>query len=189
MSPAIPTVDDLLDIARRHYPRRYEDAPGPELRRFWDAACDAWSDMSRWQSLLARLRSTLPDCWIWDESVHAVGAAWRCRVFPPQLSAHDLPEYHTAVGMVSFLAPVYLVYASHQRRDADGLYLSPTLSYTPSGLIAPYSATLAREIEATFDLAPLPLDIAFTPVPDVFVGNLQQGEARLIDCLFIDART
>jgi hypothetical protein len=34
----------------------------------------------------------------------------------------------------------------------------------------------------------LPNDILFTPVPDVRVGHVDLGRARLVDCLFSDDR-
>lgn len=194
MSHVLPSPAQLLEIAYLYYPHRVEydrtSEPSPELRRLREAATHAWEQTTSWDQLLARLRLALPGFWISDEMIPRLGGAYGCRVYPPEYSHYGLPESLTAVGMVSYLAPVYLVYSSFQQCDPQDVQrdLPPVLSYHPEGEIALYARTLAETIEAVFGYSPLPLDIAFMPVPDIQVGDLRYGTARLIDVLFTDDR-
>lgn len=195
MMTPLPSPPQLIELAYHYYPRGilYDRTaePSPELRQRLEVCDQAWEKRGRWQAFLEQVEHQLPGCWIWDETLPRQGGAYKSRVFPPRFSQYHLPASLTAVGLVSYLAPVYLVYASFLQRDPqdERRDLPPVLSYQPEGEIAPYARTLAEAIEAVFDYPALPLDIASLPVPDIQVGNLRYGTARLIDVLFMDDRT
>jgi len=107
------------------------------------------------------------------------------RVSNPGFVTGDL-VFDEVVGLVSTLAPVYAIYASHTDKASlperkDWLRFPPF----PSRLQA-HEAKLTGLIEATFGYTRLPNDILFIPVPDLVpsTANYLLGEAVLIDCLF-----
>jgi len=99
------------------------------------------------------------------------------------------PLYNCVVCLLSQLAPVYALYASHTDRNDPGeghwLRLPP---FPPE--FQSHEARLAALIQATFGFTRLPNDVLLTPVPDLVpqTAHFGLGEARLIDCLFTPYR-
>jgi hypothetical protein len=92
------------------------------------------------------------------------------------------------VLLVSVLAPVHVLYASRQLFQAGRVSESRTYLPPMPDEFQPIEArvdALAREVLHT---ARLSNDALFTPVPDVQVGHVDLGQARLVDCLFSDDR-
>lgn len=132
---------------------------------------------------MLRLSRELPDCWLWDTTVPSHDPCYECRVSLPGFQVGD-PLHDCVVCMLSKLAPVYALYASHSDRSAPGGYwmgfpLFPTEFQS-------LETKLAALIESTFGFTGLPNDVLFTLVPDLVprTANYGPGQAQLIDCLF-----
>lgn len=207
MTRPLPASTALLDCVYRYYPRGVEEdpaAPSVELRRRWDAGDRAAADDGRWREVLDRVRGACPSAQVWDRTVPGLFAAWWCELYPPQASesAGATLEQFRVAGMVSHLAPVYIVYATSGHESAGprealdaNLSTAPELESVPTrlddhpqGQAASWAHLLSKIIESVFDYPALPVEMALSPVPDVCVGNLRFGEVRLIDCLFVDRR-
>ncbi|KFA87076.1 hypothetical protein Q664_50285 [Archangium violaceum Cb vi76] len=92
--------------------------------------------------------------------------------------------------MVSKLAPVYALYASHRDKNdpsEEGYWLRFP-PFPPE--FQSQETKLAALIESTFGYTRLPNDVLFTPVPDLVprTANFVPGQAHLIDCLFTHYR-
>jgi hypothetical protein len=96
--------------------------------------------------------------------------------------------YDELVCMISLLAPVYALYASHHLDTgavAESWLRFPPL---PPGF-EPHELTLASLIEAAFGATRLHRDTLSSPVPDLRPPGMLQGrETRLVDCLFTPNR-
>ncbi|WP_437737448.1 hypothetical protein [Sorangium sp. So ce1335] len=131
------TVEELLDVVYRHYPRRvpYED-PGrvqtEEDRRLVDARRRAGADSERWLGMLRRLREQFPENEIDNLSVHLMtgshDACYSGSLYLPKVAGEDR---HTIEFRVSFLAPYYIVYSSRLVDDPEELERERTLRSTP----------------------------------------------------------
>ena len=94
------------------------------------------------------------------------------------------------VCLLSQLAPVYAIYASHtDRRKYPELEAWLRFPPFPSEF-QPQETQLANLIESTFGFTRLSKEVLFTPVPDLVprTVNYRLGEALLIDCLFTEHR-
>ncbi|WP_437924627.1 hypothetical protein WMF37_37235 [Sorangium sp. So ce291] len=167
------TIDQLLDVVYRYYPRGIE---GPDPHKFWQddshreqteeharlvAARIQASKDERWHAMRRRISERFPDVLLMNRSLHLhAGGCDACYSFT--VSPPNAPNiwFH-----VSFLAPHYVVY-SYQLFD---------VVKRPDGFVVPYgifsraalgpdlvlnpdderlnSATVTRH-EITFDLAP-----------------------------------
>ena len=92
------------------------------------------------------------------------------------------------VGLVSILAPVYALYASHQVVEGQQV-VRTHLEFPPlPAEFEPMEALLSGEIQGALGFARLPNEVLFTPVPDLQIGNKYPHEVQLIDALFTEDR-
>ncbi|QRN93693.1 hypothetical protein JRI60_31540 [Archangium violaceum] len=142
-----------------------------------------------WKSFVQRLRGEFPACSIWDTTVPRHDPCYSCRVSQPGFVSGD-PICEDVVCLLSQLAPVYALYASHTEKttppERRGWFGFPP--FPPE--YQAHEAKLAGLIESTFGFTRLSNDILFTPVPDLVprTANFGLGEAQLIDCLFTTHR-
>jgi hypothetical protein len=92
------------------------------------------------------------------------------------------------VLLVSVLAPVHVLYASHQTFKGGRVSESRTCYPPLPGEFQPIEARLDALVRASLLTSRLSNEVLFTPVPDVQVGHVDLGQARLVDCLFSDDR-
>jgi hypothetical protein len=97
------------------------------------------------------------------------------------------PESRAIVACISILVPLYLLYVSHQKH-IDNCHSEPIIYYRPTNETANYWRVVAEHIEAIFGYTEISYEIGSLRVPDVVAGNVQMGEATLLDCLFTDDR-
>lgn len=160
-------VSDLLDLARRHYPRGMTpDSPGyddtEERGRQVDAIRRAAAERPRWRALLDRLRRRLS---IEDRSLHISGGT-----FDSAFSAAAvIPDGQGQTGElgfhVSLLGPYYVVHRLGRPGEE------------------PVATEIAREIEAAYGYEPVPPEIGDVVVPEIALDTRRMGEATLYDCL------
>ena len=179
----------LVQFLRPYYPTglRPDDpayntsAEAQRLRRVRE---NAQKDMSAWKAFVQRVSERLPDCSLWDLTLLIYDPCYRLRVSLPHHEP-DRDRRDEVVCLLSLLAPVYVLYASHL------LHTGPSLEqwtrYPP--LPPPFQdceARLATLVESTFGATRLPNEALFTPAPDMTppAANLALGQARLADLLF-----
>ncbi len=189
MKPEL-TGEALVRLVHRYYPAgmesydpRYETSE--EARRLHGLLEAHVEGTPAWKDFIQRLRVEFADCDIWDSTIPRQDPCYSVRVSNPGFVTGDL-VFDEVVGLLSTLAPVYAIYASHTDKASlperkDWLRFPPF----PSRLQA-HEAKLAGLIEATFGYTRLPNDILLIPVPDLVpsTANYLLGEAVLIDCLF-----
>ncbi|WP_375765171.1 hypothetical protein NR798_25995 [Archangium gephyra] len=189
------TVDELLALVHRFYPSNLEGndprhETSEEFQRLLAAREAAMADTPRaqaWDSFFRRLRDAVPGSHVENWSTLRYDACWRCRVYLPGTSPTST-EVKAVVGLVSILAPVFAIYASHQ--TYEGQRVSNTRLFFPPmpTEFHEQEAILDGLIRSSFGFERLPNEILFTPVSDLQVGNKAPEKVQLIDCLFTDNR-
>jgi hypothetical protein len=186
-----PLANALVQLVRCYYP------PGMEKEDPRYAATEEAQRLDRllhantqgsptWKDFVQRVRGEFPDCSIWDATVPLHDPCYTCRVSQPGFVTGG-PRYDSVVCLLSQLAPVYALYASHVEEKSTGLPRDYWLRFPPfPPEYQKHEAKLAGLIESTLGFTRLSNDILFIPVPDLVppTANYQLGEAQLIDCLF-----
>jgi hypothetical protein len=144
--------------------------------------------MGAWKAFIQRVRDALPACSLWDMTLLIHDPCYRLRVSLPHQEP-DGDRREEVVCLLSLLAPVYVLYASHM------LYTGPFMEqWTRYPPLPPEfqacEAQLAKLVESSFSATRLPNEALFTPVPDMTPSgaNLALGQARVADLLFTEDR-
>ncbi|WP_437935138.1 hypothetical protein [Sorangium sp. So ce341] len=152
------TIDQLLDIVYRYYPRGIE---GPDPHKFWQddsqreqteenarlvAARIQASKDERWHAMRRRISERFPDVLLMNRSLHLpAGGCDACYSFT--LSLPNAPDSRTLWFHVSFLAPYYVAYS----------YRTFDVAKKPDGFVVPYG------INFSFSRAALGPDLVLNP--------------------------
>jgi len=187
MTPATP--EQLVALAQTWYPRfscyGYEIEESPEKYRL-KAHCKAcFEDNALWKTWCAAWKERFPGGTHWDYTPPWHPACYFYRYYPPDIPLPP-PDSAVIIALVSYLAPVYYVYASCET-GTEGNY-GYTIDDQPSGRALEYAEAMGQEIERIFDYRFLPYSICQTPVPDVLVEHCWEQGATLMDCLFTSSR-
>lgn len=196
------STDDLIQLAYRYYPRlgdalyrlpaqAYDrlDQSTPEYRARLAIQQRAIQDRTRWRALLDALEGALPRNPLMDSTRGYPDVCYTARIAIG--TSTDAGRTREVVATLSFLAPLYLVYESHwyERGTPD----EP--EYDPAHILlelAPESTeivhVLEQKIAETFGYERLDPRAGATIVPGIQVGNLEPGQASLMDALFTDNR-
>jgi hypothetical protein len=188
------TAHALVQLVHHYYPSglrnddpRYKESP--EGQRLAERV-QAHAEPSRaWKDFIQRLRGEFPDCSIWDTTIPWQDPCYSVRVSLPGFVVGG-SRYDSVVGLLSQLAPVYALYASHTEETTP-----PTrkawLRFPPfPPEYQSQEVKLAGLIESTFGFTRLSNDVLFTLVPDLVPRSANDGPggAQLIDCLFTPHR-
>ena len=140
-----------------------------------------------WDTFLRTARSELHDCTLWEIPSLLYEPCRTLRVYLPGAGT-GAEEQKSVVLLVSLLAPVHACYASSQT-TVQGQVQREEVWYPP--LPETYRRA-ASKLEALaqplLGTQRLPNEVLLTSVPDVEVGHLHFGEAKIIDCLFTSRR-
>lgn len=181
------TRAELFEIAYHYHPRmerltfrsdddlyRYERTT-PEYRAR-DAAHDqAMAAREPWNEVVLALSSAWPETSVADTTVpHLLEPAFVVEV------TVDAQPSRRIVGMVSALAPIYIVYESVAGQPR-------VLRSSVNSSVASIAQRMEREILARFPYHRLESQLGMMIVPGIQIGNLQYGEAMLMDALFTPA--
>jgi hypothetical protein len=186
----VPTAEQLVELVHRFYPaNRYSSEPeyrqSAELQRLLEARALAAKERAQpWGELLRRLRGLLPAATIWDLTYLGQDNCHRVRVY---LQGTPADAAQAVTACVSVLAPVFLLFTSHERREG-GVNLPSRTFYEARPETAQLERLLDSNIQAVFGFVRVPAEVLFTPVPDIQCGNVALGEATLADCLFTHDR-
>lgn len=178
----------LTQLARRYYPAsvgmddpRYNDSE--ETRRRSAVLEAAMKDTGGWERFLRRVEEAFPGCEVRDASSLPYASSHRCQVTLPGMQPHEGKEENAVGCMLSLLAPVYAVYATHHREE--GLNSESWRRFPPlPPEFQAHEAKLAALVESSFGFSRLPNDVLFTPVPELRRGMLGNRGARLLECFF-----
>ncbi len=138
-------------------------------------------DTSDWDRFVQRVGESFAGCEVREQFlIHE--PSHRCEVLLPEMKSPDGKEENAVGCMLSLLAPVYAIYATHEKEE--GLEKEYWRRFPPlPPEFQAHEAKLARLIESTFGFTRLPNDVLFTLVPDLKIGMEHRG-TRLLDCLF-----
>ncbi|HYO70755.1 MAG TPA: hypothetical protein VEU33_32210 [Archangium sp.] len=182
-----PFTDALVRLVHCYYPSGLRnDDPGyresEESQRLTRLICVQPSPT--WKGFTQQVAQEFPDSSLWDTSVPYDDPCNSLRVSLPGF-VEDAPRYDCVVALLSQLAPVYALYASHTHKLAtrvDSWLCFPPFPHE----FQAHETKLARLIESTLGFTRLSNDVLLTPVPDLVprTANYGLGEALLVDCLF-----
>lgn len=173
----------LLSIALDHWPsfKDYSQGPSPEDKRRFMVCEQRLQEHSRWRALLKDLGSELTELRIGDYT--GPGPCFCCVAYPPKNTPPGL--HWVVVGCVSFLAPVYSIYAV-QFDYSDHARAFEQLAFWPLPPETQATANIiARKIEAAFAVTALPHEWAQMRVP-LYVQFTEPPETTLFHALFLD---
>ncbi|MCY1032793.1 hypothetical protein OV207_15085 [Corallococcus sp. BB11-1] len=138
--------------------------------------------IGRWHAFLETLERQLPGFVVGDGTAPTTVPCFRCIAYPPEDGTAPLARW-IAVGCVSILAPVYVVYAVRKKRERGGMRSAEVrFEHCPESLLTP-AQVIGSAIEAEFGARLLPLESAHRPVP-LFVEWKAPPETTLFHALF-----
>jgi len=184
------TTEALVHLVHRFYPAgldnedpRYNESE--EGQRLNEVILANVKPSQSWKDFIQRLRGEFPGCSLWDTTIPRHDPCYGVRVSQPGFVPGD-PRCDDVVCLLSQIAPVYALYASHTLKTGpdQGDYWLRYPPFPPE--FQAQEARLAGLIESTFGFTRLSNDTLLTPVPDLVPSsaNFVLGEAQLIDCLF-----
>lgn len=177
----------LIELAQKWYPRisagpaELDDLP--EWLRLKEQCRSSWEHRDAWDRLIATWEAMFPGCASWDYTLPVLQPCYFFRLYvpgPPQPPSTN----PTLVALVSYLAPVYMIYVSYEAHH--GKLPTSCLDFHPTGRELGYAETMAAEIESVFGYEALPYDLGSLAVPDVMTERRRNNDATLMDCLFTD---
>lgn len=158
-----------------------------QSRRLNSVLGEARRGSKDWELFLRAVRSVMPDCTVWEVPSFIQEPCRTLRVYLPGAGT-GAEEQRSVVILVSLLAPVHVCYASSQT-TRGGKVQREQVWYPPlPGLYQPTESMLEALVQSHLGTQRLATDVLLTSVPDVEVGHLRLGEAKLIDCLFTSRR-
>ncbi|REG36210.1 hypothetical protein ATI61_102587 [Archangium gephyra] len=188
MNPEL-TADALVQLVHRYHPAgllngdpRYDESE--EGQRLTALVHAHVAPSPEWKGFIQQLHEQFPNCHLWDTTVPWHDPCYSIRVSLPGFVSGG-PRDDCIVALLSQLAPVYAIYASHTDKSLPGADYWLRFPPFPPEFQA-HEAKLAGLIESTFGFTRLTNDILLTPVPDLVprTANHELGRAQLIDCLF-----
>lgn len=191
------TKEELVQIARRFYPRGYSIETDdysepllayqrtPEYER-WEAAWDAAMNWKECDTLIQEVLAAFPACHAGRFSQPRLSSCIYCIVSREETDSRGGRLLSRVVGALSVLAPTYLVYVTKEPRGKPGLSSRSQLSFTPPDEEKPSVHKLARLIESHLGYRPFPLELADVSLPDLRVGYLNEKQPTLMAALFSD---
>jgi hypothetical protein len=114
------SLDDLLDIVYRHYPRKIPSydpryTKSEEYVRLAEARRHAAAEQEPWRAMLRRLDQQFPEPGVQNRSLHLQSMP----LDACYSGALHLPNDHSLGFFVSFLVPYYVLYSSRLVDDPD----------------------------------------------------------------------
>lgn len=183
------TANALIELVHRYHPTgidnedpRYKSSE--EAQRLSSLIQANAAPAQEWKEFVQRLHEEFNDCMIWDTTIPWHDPCWSCRVSLPGFEI-GRPQYDAVICLLSLLAPVYALYASHS--EEQGSKRDHWTAYPPlPPEFQSHEAKLSALIETTFGFTRLSNEVLFLPVPDLVprTANFGLGKAQLIDCLF-----
>ncbi|HYO69110.1 MAG TPA: hypothetical protein VEU33_23825 [Archangium sp.] len=186
-----PFTDALVRLVHCYYPPGIEDydpryKKSEEYQRLTRLLLANQQPSPTWDAFTDQVVEAFSGCSIWDATVPMHEPCNIIRVSLPGPGGDPLP-YDSVVGLLSQLAPVYALYASHHTtrlsRSTGGKAWWRFAPFPPK--YQAHEVKLVTLIESTLGFTRLSPEALLIPVPDLVpnTGNLALGRARLVDCL------
>ena len=192
------TVDELLQIVYRHYPRGVWDYEpeyhqSAEFRRL-DAIRKEAASSKVWLAYLDRLSLRFNGD-IFNRSLALArfpcdARTWVSHSLPPDPSKNSSRNDgdHEVGIAICFIAPYYVLYSS---RRIDRTYCDAVRFFYPFDLNDDEVAdaqVMVEEMKLLYpEHEPMPQNVGNIVVPDVMAGNQFIGKTTLYQCFFTDA--
>ena len=178
-----PMKEELLQIARTHYPPRSASAYTESPSRAWDEAWDralAWKECD---TLIQALQAAFPMARAARFMQPRHSACIYCALLLENRDHNGGRHLTRIVGALSVLAPLYLIYVTHEH---IGTPRPPRAraTFSPEGPEKAPAAQLAQLIEQYLGYRPFPLELADVPLPELQVDFLHSEEPTLLTVLF-----
>jgi hypothetical protein len=166
--PSVPSAQELIRVVREYYPQGIElDDPrykaSAEAQRLQRLIEEAHVDLSRWADFVAGVRHTFPDCVIWDRTLLWHDPCFRLHVSLPGMVVGGR-RFDMVVCLLSLLAPVYAIYASHIDENPAGRVARTCYPPLPAAFQS-HEQALAQRIEVAFGFVRLPKETLVVPMP------------------------
>ncbi|HYO56571.1 hypothetical protein [Archangium sp.] len=182
------SVSSLVELVHRFYPAgvaSYEpeyDA-SEESRRREALRMVAIQEGAAWEELRQGIQETLPDVGLWELPSLLYHPCRTLRAYLPH-SPRGADVQEAVVLLVSILAPVHAIYASHQTYAGNRVVRSRTWFPPLPPRFGPVEARLDALAHSMLGSVRLPNEVLFTPVPDLHMEHVPSGKAQLLHCLF-----
>jgi hypothetical protein len=181
----------LIECVRRYYPLELpREAPrytqSEEHQRLEHRLREVAGETASWHRFVQQVEESFPGCNVIDTTSLPHHPSYRCKVLWGQPRARlERTREDVIVCMLSALAPVYALHASHYRDDGTKRESWMRYPPLPTGF-QPYEDTLARLMESTMGATRLPNEVLFTRVPGIRPrANRPQHRAPwLVELLF-----
>jgi hypothetical protein len=182
-----PGKEELLQIARAHYPRGDSTAPddhrSPE-HRAWE---EAWDKAMKWKecdTLIEALQAAFPMARAARFVQPRKAACVYCILLLEKGDRTGGRHLTRIVGAVSILAPLYLIYVTRESIGSAQPSPRPLAIFSPEGPEKAPAEMLAHLIELHLGYRPFPLELAHVPIPDIHVDFLHSEQPTLLTALF-----
>ncbi len=191
------TQEELLQVARRFYPRGYPIETDdhsesllayqrtPEYAR-WEAAWDKAMSWEECDTLIHEVLAAFPTCHAGRFSQPRQASCIYCILSQAEPVGSGSRRNVRVVGALSVLAPIYLIYVLKEPPEGPSLLSRSQFSFIPADEDRPSAYKLARLIENHLGYRPFPLEWAEVPLPDIRVGYLSAKQPTLLTALFSD---
>ncbi|HEY8208868.1 MAG TPA: hypothetical protein VIG99_15365 [Myxococcaceae bacterium] len=162
----------------------------PERKRFQEAWERALSKQERWQDMVDRVQSELPNASVSDTTAPYAMASQRCCVYLMNREADEPARtYNVVIALASVLVPYYHLYQVGIENEAGDYIRGPPQPRPRDGTEGRVADLLARHVEQETGYQEFPSEYESIVVPEISVRNLLPGRATLLDALFDDARS
>jgi uncharacterized protein YeaO (DUF488 family) len=182
------SADNLVGLVHRFYPAGVaNDAPerdaSEERRRLEAVRKAAMQEGAAWEEFRRRVQEQLPDIGQWELPTLLSHPCRTLRAYLPH-SPRGSDVQEAVVLLVSILAPVHALYASHQTYVGKRVVKSKTWFSPLPVRFRPVEARLDELAQSELGSTRLPNEILFTPVPDLHVEHVPSNRVQLLHCLF-----
>lgn len=191
--PSAPSVQELIRVVHEYYPQGIElDDPrykaSAEAQRLQRLIEEAHANLSRWADFVAAVRQAFPGCIVWDKTYLWYDPCYHLHVALPGVVVGGR-RFDTVACLLSLLAPVYAIYASHIDGNPAGRVARTCYPPLPVAFQS-HEQELARRIEETFGFVRLPKETLVVPMPGLRprTGHFIDKEPVLADLLFTPDR-
>ena len=182
------SADSLVELVRRIYPTGVaNDAPKDDAsekhHRLETLRKAAIQEGVAWAEFRQSVQEQLPDVGLWELPTLLYHPCRTLRVYLPH-SPRGADVQEAVVLLVSILAPVHALYASHQTYEGKRVVKSKTWFSPLPPRFRPVEARLDALAQSVLGSTRLPNELLFTPVPDIHVEQAPSGQVQLLHGLF-----
>lgn len=182
-----PGKEELIQLARTHYPPRSASVltePHSSEQQAWNEAWARAMDWKECDALIQALEASFPTARAARFMQPRHSACIYCILLLENRDTGGGRHRTRIVGALSVLAPLYLIYVTHESTGPSQPSAQPRVTFSPEGPEKAPATMLARLIEQHLGYRPFPLELADVALPDIQVDFLHSEEPTLLTALF-----